>query len=76
MFAVHTTGNSLGNAAVEAQTGLANATLINKTLDLLNGNGAMGAASASNASLNALGETTKNLVNAAMGKGLNLDTLA
>ena len=75
MFTVHTTGNSLGNAAVEAQTGLANVTLINKTLDLLNGPGAQSGAMG-NASLASLGETTKNLVNAAMGKGLNLDTLA
>ena len=75
MFTVHTTGNSLGNAAVEAQTGLANATLINKTLDLLNGPGTM-SGSMGSASLASLGETTKNLVNAAMGKGLNLDTLA
>ena len=73
MLTVHTgNSNSLGNIAVEAQTGLANATLINKTLDLLNGQGS----SASGASLEALGETTKNMVNAAMGKGLNLDAMA
>ena len=74
MLTVHT-GNSVGNLAAEAQTGLANATLISKTLDLLNGPGTM-SGSMGSASLEALGETTKNLVNAAMGKGMNLDTLA
>ena len=73
MLTVHTS-NNLGNMAVEAQTGLADATLINKTLDLLNGQSS--GASMGAASLKALGETTQNMVNAAMGKGMNLDAIA
>ena len=70
MFSV-STANSLGNLAAEAQTGLNNATLISKTLQHFNGSSAM-----SDPSLEVISATTKNLVNAAMGKGLNLDTLA
>ena len=70
MFSVSTASN-LGNLAAEAQTGLNNATLISKTLQHFNGNG-----SAPDPSLEIIGATTKNLLNAAMGKGLNLDTLA
>lgn len=67
---VHT-GNNIGSMAAEAQTGLANATLINQTLQLLNGQN-----SAPNPGLEIISDATKNLVNAAMGKGLNLDTQA
>lgn len=67
---VHT-GNSLGSLAAEAQTGLADATLINQTLQLLNGQNSM-----NNTGLEIISDATKNLVNAALGKGLNLDTLA
>lgn len=70
MFSV-STANSLGNLATEAQTGLNNATLISKTLQNFNGNGFT-----SDPSLEIISATTKNVINAAMGKGLNLDTLA
>lgn len=62
---------NLGSMAAEAQTGLGNATLISQTLQLLNGKG-----SAPDPSLEIIGAATKNLVNAAMGKGLNIDSMA
>lgn len=67
---VHTTGSAVGNLAAEAQTGLANASLISQTLKHLNGD------SGGSPELSSLAETTKNIVNAAMGKGLQLDTMA
>ena len=54
MFNV-STASSLGNLAAEAQTGLNNATLISKTLQHLNGNGA-----APDPSLEIISATTKN----------------
>ena len=68
---VQTTGNALGNMAAEAQVGLANASLISQTLKHLNGGAGGGAPE-----LSSLAETTKNMVNAAMGKGLQLDAMA
>ncbi len=72
---VHTTANALGNLAAEAQGGLADASLIHQTLARLN-SGGMGGQVPSSPGLDSLGEMTKNLVNAAMGKGLGLDTTA
>ncbi len=63
---------NLSAMATQAQTGLADASLINQTLKHFNG----GANPAADASLSVIADATKNLVNAALGKGLNVDSMA
>ncbi len=68
--------SNLGQIAAEAQKGLAEATLIDKTLNLMNGSdlNSAGAVKTSSPGVEMIGETTKQLVNGVLGKGLTVDS--
>ena len=69
--------DSLGSLAVEAQKGLTDASIIDKTLNptpqttYLQG----GALKTGSPGVDMIGDTARTLANAALGKGLNVDSV-